>query len=163
MKYYTFNEFINSDKANELNIDNTPEQWQLENVKEFVNNLLDPLREDWEKYCNIFDLGNPALIITSGVRCKELNDNISGASKTSAHYLGYAADIVPANRNLKEFKIFCIKWLKNKNFDQMISENENNNIPEWIHIGYKNNAHSQRKQFLLMNNNNYYYIKMEDF
>ena len=158
MKYFTIKEFIDSDKAKELNIDNTPDQWQVDNATEFINNLLDYLREDWGKYCEMFNLGNPALRVTSGIRCKELNEAVGG-SPSSAHYRGYAADLVPYNGNLSEFKTFCMKWLKTRNFDQFISEDENDNgVPIWIHIGYKNSSDQFRKQFKYMKNNHYYFF-----
>ena len=48
----------------------------------------------------------------------------------------------------KEFKKFCKEWLKDKNFDQFISEEEIDGIPHWIHLGYRSMRRGQRKQFL---------------
>ena len=158
MKYFTLQEFIESATAKKLGIDNTPTEEQKNNVIEFVENLLDPLREAWGNYCKENNLGTGALKISSGIRCKALNEAVGG-SKTSAHYRGYAADIVPYNGKLKDFKDFCISFLKDKQFDQFISEDEHNGIPDWIHIGYKNNLNKQRKQFMYMINNKYYTIK----
>jgi putative chitinase len=156
MKYFTLNEFIRSDKAKELNIDNTPSEYQKNNVIEMVDNLLDPLREDWGKYCEKHKLGTGALFVSSGIRSESLNEAVGG-SKTSAHYHGYAVDLVPYNGNLKEFKKFCINWLFDKDFDQMISEDEDENcVPKWIHIGYKNGSGKQRQQYKYMVNNKYY-------
>lgn len=158
MKYFTLNEFIKSDTAKKLGIDNTPTKTQKNHVIEFVDNLLDPLREAWEEYCNRHKLGSPALRVTSGIRSNALNKAVGG-SKTSAHYLGYAADLVPYNGQLAHFKKFCVNWLFDKDFDQMISEAEDNNgIPQWIHIGYKNSAGKQREQYLYMKNGKYYYL-----
>ena len=158
MKYFTLKEFIESNKAKELNIDNTPTKSQENNVIEFVENLLDPLRAAWEVYCKQHNLGTPALNVSSGIRSDALNKAVNG-SKTSAHCLGYAVDLVPYNGNLLKFKQFCIEWLKDKPFDQFISEDETNGVPRWIHIGYKNKAGQQRKQFMTMINNKYYIIK----
>ena len=47
MKYFTISEFIKSDTARKLNIDNTPTEYQKNNAIEFINNLLDDLREAW--------------------------------------------------------------------------------------------------------------------
>lgn len=160
MKYFTLKEFTASEQAKKLGIDNTPTSYQIKNVIEFVENLLDPLSEAWSIYCKANNLGSAAIKITSGIRCKALN-NAVGGSATSAHYTGYAADIVPYNGKLLEFKNFCIDWLDNKNFDQFISEDEKNGIPRWIHIGYKNNAGLFRKQYKYMINNKYYTIKRE--
>lgn len=157
MKYFTIDEFTKSDTADVLGINNTPTQWQKDHIKELVENLLDPLREDWGKYCKQHGLGTAAIYITSGVRSESLNKAIGG-SKTSAHYTGYAADLVPCNKQLAHFKKFCIDWLFDKDFDQFISEDEewNNRVPRWIHIGYKNIAGKQRRQFMYMVNDKYY-------
>lgn len=156
MKYFTLEEFTRSETAKKYNIDNTPTQYQINNMEEMVNNLLDPLREDWGEYCKQNNLGNPALRVSSGIRSKKLNEKVGG-SNTSSHYIGFAADLVPYNKKLKEFKLFCIEWLKNKEFDQMISENENSKgVPQWIHIGYKRYDGTHRKQYLKMTKNKYY-------
>lgn len=157
MKYFTMNEFIESDTANKYGVDNTPTEKQKNNVVEFVNNLLDPLREAWGNYCKENKLGTPALKVSSGIRSKVLN-KLVGGSNTSAHFLGYAADLIPYNGKLFIFKKFCMNWLQDKNFDQFISENEHNGIPSWIHIGYKNSAGRFRKQYKYMTNNKYYYL-----
>lgn len=158
MKYFTMNEFIRSDEAKKRNIDNTPTDYQKHNVIEMVDNLLDPLREAWAEHCMRWHLGTPAIIVSSGIRSKALNEAVGG-SKTSAHYHGWAADLIPKNGNLKEFKKFCIEWLFDKAFDQFISEDENaNNIPRWIHIGYKNGSGKQREQYKYMKNGKYYYL-----
>jgi putative chitinase len=159
MKYFTIKEFIESETAKKHNIDNTPTQIQVDHVIEMVDNLLDPLREDWGNYCKENDLGTPAIRVSSGIRSKLLNEMVGG-SKTSAHYRGYAADLVPYNGRLKEFKQFCINWLRDKMFDQIISEEENKyGVPRWIHIGYKNSSDKQRKQYKYMVNGKYYMLK----
>ena len=143
MKYFKIEEFTGSKLDNE-NFDS----WQLDNVEELVDNLLDPLREAWEVYCKKHKLGTPALRISSGVRTKVKNE-IVGGSKTSSHLYGYAADIVPYNGKLMKFKLFCIEWLKDKSFDQFISEDEDaTGTPRWIHIGYKRYNGVMRRQFL---------------
>ena len=156
MKYFSIAEFTKSDTAKKKGIDNTPTQYQIDNATEFIENLLDPLREAWGAYCEQHHLGTSAIRVTSGVRSKALNVAVGG-SKTSAHYHGYAADLVPYNGQLREFKKFCVDWLFDKDFDQFISENEDkNNVPDWIHIGYKHGTGKQRHQYLYMVNNKYY-------
>ena len=156
MKYFTIDEFVRSEVAAEKKIDNTPTDYQKSNIIEMVENLLDPLREAWGVYCEQRHLGTPAIRVTSGVRSKALNAG-DGGSKSSAHYHGYAADFVPYNGQLREFKKFCVDWLFDKDFDQFISENEDkNNVPDWIHIGYKHGTGKQRHQYLYMVNNKYY-------
>lgn len=140
-------EFTNSDKAKKYNIENKPNLIYKSNIIQFVNELLDPLREAWGIYCEKNKLGKAGLKVTSGFRCHDLNKKIGGSS-TSAHCYGWAVDLVPINGKFKEFKQFCIKWLKDKQFDQFISEEEINGVPQWIHIGYKSMRHGQRRQFL---------------
>jgi putative chitinase len=158
MKYFSIEEFTRSATAVRKGIDNTPSQYQIDNATEFINNMLDPLREGWAMYCNMNGLGSGAITVTSGIRSKALNEAIGG-SKTSAHYHGWAVDMVPANGFMSDFKKFCITWLHDKQFDQLISEDEDKNgIPGWIHLGYKNGAGAQRRQMLIMKNNKYYYM-----
>lgn len=156
MKYFTMDEFIRSETAGQQGIDNTPSEYQKNNVIEMVDNLLDPLREAWAVECNKYKLGTAAIRVTSGIRSKALNEAVGG-SKTSAHYLGYAADLMPCNGKLGHFKRFCIEWLVDKDFDQMISEDEDSTgTPKWIHIGYKNSAGQFRRQYMYMINGKYY-------
>lgn len=148
MKWFKISDFIESDTAKEKGIDNTPEQWQIDNCIEMVENLLDPLREAWAEYCSAELLGTPAIGVSSGIRSKALNKAVGG-SNTSSHFVGYAADIYPYNGKLKKFKKFCHKWLKGQEYDQMISEKESaDGTPRWIHIGYKRADGSQRRQML---------------
>ena len=122
-----------------------------------VENLLDPLREAWGIYCNKYKLGNPAIKVSSGIRSEKLNEAVGG-SKTSSHYYGLAADLVPVNGNLAQFKKFCMDWLVNEDFDQFISEDEDkNSVPRWIHIGYRQGSTGKKRhQFLYMKNGKYY-------
>lgn len=147
MKYFTMEEFTNSETAEKYKINNKPNLIYKNNIIQFVNNLLDPLREAWSVYCKKNNLGKASIIISSGFRSYELNQKIGG-SQTSAHSYGWAADLQPSNGKLKEFKKFCREWLEDKKFDQMISEHETNGIPKWIHIGYRSMRYGQRKQFL---------------
>lgn len=82
MKYFKFLEMIRSSKADEFNIDNWPKDADIMDNIIFTMECLDKIREDY---------GLP-LYITSGYRCKELNDKLNG-SKTSQHMKGEAADI----------------------------------------------------------------------
>ncbi len=143
-------EFTNSATARKLGLDNTPSAVHAANLEMLVAQLLDPLREAWAVKCAHEQWGTPALTVTSGYRGPALNKAVGGAA-TSAHCVGYAADLVPANGRLAEFKAFCRDWLKDKPFDQMISEDENAaGVPRWIHIGYKNQQGGQRRQLLSM-------------
>lgn len=141
MRYFSLREMYASTKANENNIDNTPPLEIKAHLVELVDELLDPLREAW---------GSP-INVNSGYRCKVLN-TLVGGSPTSAHLSGYAADLVPSNKKIREFKAFVVKWLKENNiaFDQCICET-NSRGSQWVHLGLKGSNGKQRKQFLNMN------------
>lgn len=155
MKHFTLSEFTRSDTARKKSLDNTPTAEHRANLDEMVGELLDPLREAWAIRCANEQWGTPALRVTSGYRGFRLNAAVGG-STTSAHCVGFAADLVPGNSRLREFKAFCREFLKGRAFDQMISEEENaTGTPQWIHIGYKNRQGGQRRQLLTMRGGKY--------
>lgn len=130
--YFTINELVVSDTAKKFNIDNTPSIEIKLHLMELINKLLNPLREAW---------GGP-IIVTSGYRCKSLNEKVGG-SKTSAHMTGYAADLIPGNGQRAKFIKFIQEYLKTHNlpFDQCINE-----YNRWCHVGLKSSTGFQRKQ-----------------
>ena len=143
-------ELTRSDVARAKNIDNKPTPEHEAHLVEMVEKLIDPLREQWAVYCANEHIGTPQLRMSSGYRSKKLNAAVGG-SATSSHTVGYALDIIPMNGRLKEFKQFCRRYLEDKKFDQMISEDENKaDTPAWIHIGYKHTDGKQRRRFLSM-------------
>lgn len=141
MKYFTIDELCHSDTAIELGIDNTPNHEVKEHLIQLVEGLLDPLREAW---------GHP-IKVTSGYRCARLNKVLKGSSPTSAHLVGFAADLVPCNGDIAGFKRFVVKWLKENNiaFDQCLCETNGKGV-QWLHIGLYNQSMKQRKQILNM-------------
>lgn len=155
MKHFTIEELTKSDTARKLGISNTPSEDHTANLVEMVEALIDPLRDKWAVYCANEQIGTPQLRVSSGYRGPVLNASVGG-SKTSAHSIGYALDLVPMNGQLRRFKEFCKEFLKGREFDQMISEDEDaSGVPKWIHIGYKSTSGQQRRQFLSMVNGKY--------
>lgn len=145
MKYFTLLEFTDSYVARINGIDNTPSEKIKERIVEFVENLLDPLREAWGEYCEKYFNGtSKALRVSSGYRCPRLNEKVGG-SATSVHKLGYAVDLVPYNCQTKAFFHFCKDYLADKAFDQLIFESDSKGSV-WVHIGYKNKDNKQRRQ-----------------
>lgn len=145
MRYFTIKEFTDSYTARTNGIDNTPNDKIKERIVEFVETLLDPLREAWGEYCKkTFRGTSKALRVTSGYRCSKLNQRVGG-SPTSAHMTGYAVDIVPYNGQTRAFFNFCKDYLADKAFDQLIFESDSKGST-WVHIGYKNLADQQRQQ-----------------
>lgn len=145
-KYFTFSKFTKSSTAEKLGIDNTPtDEYIQDNIIELMR-VLDGVREAWTVKCKKEYWGNPSIIVNSGYRCDALNDAIGG-SKTSAHSIGAAADIEPANGKNREFLRFIEQYLLDNHipFDQLINEKPVNGIPSWIHIGLKNRDGKQRR------------------
>lgn len=130
--YFTVAELIASDTAKKFGIDNTPSSEIKQHLRELIEKLLNPLREAW---------GGP-ILITSGYRCKALNDKVNGA-KTSAHLRGYAADLIPGNGQRAKFIKFIQDYLKTHDipFDQCINE-----YNRWCHVGLKSSWNTQRRQ-----------------
>ena len=147
MIYFTITELCYSDVAKNKGIDNSPTTDVRANLVTLVNNLLDPLREAWKS----------PIKVTSGYRCGVLNRAVGGSS-TSAHLYGCAADIVPINGKIAEFKEFCRKYfdVRRHLFDQVILED--NGKSEWVHIGLKTKDGRKRGQLMEFKNNRYTYI-----
>lgn len=145
-KWFVYSEFTKSATADKLNIDNTPtDEYIQDNIIELMR-VLDGVREAWTVKCKKEYWGNPSIIVNSGYRCDALNDAIGG-SKTSAHSIGAAADIEPANGKNREFLRFIEQYLLDNHipFDQLINEKPVNGVPSWIHIGLKNREGKQRR------------------
>lgn len=135
--YFRLEEFLKSDTALENKISNLP-SWEIINNLTELRDFLNPLREAW----------GSAIIVTSGFRCKELNNMLIYASKSSVHMIGYAVDMIPANGKFEEFKSFLYDYLKDKNYDQCIVESSGKS--RWIHLGLYNNNHEQRKLWMTL-------------
>lgn len=108
--YFTIEELIHSDIADEYHIVNCPNQNQINNLEKLIK-FLNPLRKSW----------GAAIIVNSGFRCKHLNDRVGGV-QDSSHLTGNAVDIVPQNGKFDEFIEFLKDYLKDKRFDQCIIE-----------------------------------------
>ena len=147
MTYFTINELIASDTARVKGIDNSPTTWVRANLVALIETLLDPLREAWKS----------PIRVTSGYRCGVLNRAVGGSS-TSAHLYGCAADIVPINGKIAEFKAFCRGYFGSRRhlYDQVILEQSKGS--EWVHIGLKTQDGRKRGQLMEYKNNRYTYL-----
>ena len=124
-----------------------------QNVIEMMRYLLVPIKKGWETYCK--NKKQPAEIrITSGYRPYYYNTAIHG-SQTSAHTYGLAVDCQPyftssdKVKRVNEFAAYIKAFLsanRSIQFDQILVE-RNNSGGKWVHIGYKNRAYKQRRQF----------------
>lgn len=148
-KYFTIEELLYSDTAIKKKIKNEPTQQIISNIEELIDVLLEPMREDWTKYCEEHKLGSGAIKVTSGYRCPVLNKAVGG-SPTSMHLKGYAADIIPFYGQMKKFQIWVEEWIKDKPFDKLIFEKPKNGICSWIHVALYGNNNEQRKQIFTL-------------
>ena len=133
-KNFTLNELTKSQEATRLEIDNIPNEEQIQNLKILCEKILQPLRDYY---------GMP-LSISSGYRSVALCETI-GSSAKSQHAKGQAADFEifeVANKDIADFIV------KNFEYDQCILEFWNENEPNsgWVHCSYS--IESNRKQYL---------------
>lgn len=133
--YFTPYEFTKSATAKKMGIDNTPNDEQMDNIIE-VMHIMDKIRIKWTEYCTLNYLPNPQIIITSGFRCKALNDAVKG-SKTSQHMDGSAADFKAKNGQNKALFEVIVDMIEESEIKvrQLIWEKGDNNNPAWIHLG----------------------------
>jgi len=123
-KHISLKEGMFSQTATRRDLDNTPNEEQLDNMKLIGEKVFEPLRE-W--------VGGP-IKINSFFRGLPLNTAIGGA-KSSQHMKGQAMDIDDTFGNATNAEMY--KWVKeNLDFDQMIWEFGDDKNPNWVHISY---------------------------
>jgi hypothetical protein len=131
---FYLHEFIKSDTATRLGIDNTPPQDVIDNLKYLCENLLQPIRDI---------VG--AVTVNSGYRSPALNKAVNGA-KNSQHLTGQAVDFEAINySNIELGKKIEESGLV---FDQLIYEYVKKTNPRagWIHVSLTNSVN--RKEIL---------------
>ena len=119
-KNFSLQEFTRSEKADELGIANTPNAEQIENYRFLCVEILQPIRDHYKV----------PVTISSGFRCDELNDAISGSSDTSQHRAkdgSAAADFTVQGVTVEEVFEFIRKSILP--FDQLINE-----YGKWVHV-----------------------------
>lgn len=122
-KNFALSEFIDSDTADRLGIDNTPSEQAVENITLLCTKLLQPLRSLY---------GKP-MHINSGYRCEELNKAVGGV-ETSDHRQGLAADIRCDNPKALLQCLLASKLV----FDQAIL------YPTFLHLSYRPTRNRER-------------------
>ena len=124
-KNLSLREVTKSRTAVRLGIDNTPDDWTIENLRAVAEDIFQPLR-------NAF---GTAIYVSSGYRSEELNVAIGG-SKRSQHVQGRAldldADVFGGCTNGEIFQYI----LNNLTFDQLIWEFGDQDNPDWVHVSY---------------------------
>ena len=141
-KNFTLEELTFSITANNNGWNNTPNAEQKAFLKRLAVEVLQPIRDAWNK----------PIVVSSGYRCPKLNTSVGG-SKTSQHLKGQAADIKASNPadNGKLFAL--IKKLINEkkiNVGQLIWEYGSKTCPKFVHVSLP--TLKKNNQFL------YYYI-----
>ena len=129
MKYFTIEEMEHSAIADAKGIINKIPPKFIKNYVELIEKVLDPIRAQYT---------NP-IYVSSGYRCKELNEAVGGV-KTSQHTCinnSAAVDITTKKgREANKVLFYLIKGMIEKKqivVDQLINENNYS----WIHIGLK--------------------------
>ena len=137
-KYFTLAELTPSSTAKRLGIKNEPTPAHLECLKGLATNILDKVREHFDK----------PIWISSGYRCKALNDATPGSSATSQHCSGEAADLDQDGRGTGVSNKMVFDYIKDHlNFDQLIWEFGSDVNPDWVHVSWESTG-KQRKQVL---------------
>ena len=132
-KHISYKEGVYSTTATRREIENTPNNEQLDNMETIAEKVFEPLRE-W--------VGG-AIKINSFFRSVKLNKAIGGSSK-SQHCHGQAIDIddtfgVVANSDMYNY----IK--NNLDFDQLIWEFGDDDNPNWVHVSYVSEDANRRR------------------
>lgn len=121
-KNFTLSELTYSSTANANKVNNTPDRWELENLKKLCNEVLQPIRDKWDD----------SIFINSGFRNPIVNRLVKG-STSSQHLKGEAADITVGSksRNKKLFDMI-VQMIENEEITvgQIIDEKDYS----WIHI-----------------------------
>lgn len=140
-RYFKLQEFLTSSTARQRSIENMPGWAEIDNLRELAL-FLDGVRASY---------GKP-ITVNSGFRCEKLNSAIKGASKTSVHMKGLAADLSVSGgkKAMDDFGKFLVDYLKDKKFDQLLIEKSSNG-GYWFHLGLRGNNGEQRQQIKNMN------------
>lgn len=146
--HFKLSEFTKSNTATRLGIDNTPEQWHIDNMIDLCKYVLEPVRLHFKK----------PVRVNSGYRSPELCQAI-GSSPRSNHTIGAAADIeIYGVPNIKIFEFIA----KHLNFKELIAEYFGPNPNDgWVHVAYQNGYNT--KQIKLKDKNHNYTVVSADY
>jgi len=124
---FTLKELTRSDTADRLDIDNTPNEEQIESLRLLCENILQPVRDHF---------GKPVKI-SSGFRCSALNQ-ATGGSSNSDHCKGQACDFEIDGLSNPD----VAQWIMdNLEYTQLILEFYVQGQPNsgWIHCSFDPN------------------------
>lgn len=130
---FSLNELTKSQTAERLDIDNVPNQEQIDNLISLAEAILQPVRDFY---------GVPYMV-NSGYRSEALCEAI-GSKKTSQHAQGQAADFeVP---NVSNYDLAY--WIEqNLDFDQLILECYKAGEPTsgWVHCSFRSDGENRKE------------------
>lgn len=130
-EHFSLDELTQSNTAARRGIDNTPSPGIISALTRTAA-LLETARKI---------LRGAPIVVSSGYRCKALNDAVGGA-KASAHISGLAADIIcPAYGS--PFEVAQALAASKLAYDQIIHE-----FGQWVHIGLAPMGEQPRRQAL---------------
>tara|TARA_E500000178_G_C16935883_1_gene713983 strand:- start:603 stop:1115 length:513 start_codon:yes stop_codon:yes gene_type:complete len=134
-KNFSLAEMIKSQTAERKDINNNPNEDNIENLQRLCEHILQPVRDHYGKVVSV----------SSGFRSPELCVAI-GSSTTSQHASGQAADFEIYGVSNKELADYIAD---NLDFDQLILEFWKPEEPNsgWVHCSYKG-ADNNRKEYL---------------
>tara|TARA_R110000868_G_scaffold3103_2_gene20696 strand:- start:8982 stop:9449 length:468 start_codon:yes stop_codon:yes gene_type:complete len=136
-EHFTLAELTPSSTAKRLGIKNEPTPAHLECLKLLATNVLDKVREHFDK----------PIWVSSGYRSKALNDATPGSSPTSQHCLGEAADLDQDGKGTGVSNKMVFDYIKDHlEFDQLIWEFGTDANPDWVHVSFSTKR--KRKQVL---------------
>lgn len=130
--HFKLSEFVSSETAEKQGIENNPSPEAVENLRLLSVHTLEPLREA---------LGLP-IVITSGYRCKALNDLIAHHSQRSQHMEGRAADFYVNGSSHRELLIEAFRTIITSpeiDYDQLII------YPTFIHVSFVSHNDNRHK------------------
>ena len=133
--HFALSEFLVSQTAQRLGIDNTPSDEIIKNLTKTAEML--------EKVRTLF--GDKVITITSGYRCLKLNTAI-GSSSNSAHVQGQAAAFIGPDFGSVRDCVIKIAHDKGIEFDQLIREFDDSGHG-WVHIAWRDKP---RRQVLII-------------
>ena len=131
---FSLAEMVKSETALRHDMDNTPGEAEIANLRVLCEKVLQPVRDHYAK----------GVKVNSGFRSPDVNAKVGG-SRTSDHCKGQAADIeIPGVANAE-----LAQWItENLDFTQVILEFYTPGIPDsgWVHVSY--NPADLKKQVL---------------
>jgi zinc D-Ala-D-Ala carboxypeptidase len=126
-KHISWNEAVKSKTAEKNEIENIPNENQIQEMKKLAKNIFEPLRE-WAEH---------PIGVNSFFRSPELCLKLKSKA-TSQHTKGQAIDIDSLGDKSNADLFYYIK--DNLNFDQLIWEFGDDENPDWIHVSFVSNS-----------------------